>query len=85
MRQKIQALLDERVNPGVAGHGGYIELVDYANRVAYVRMTGGCQGCASSQATLKDGVERALTQAFPRIKGVVDVTDHGAGSNPYYH
>lgn len=84
MRHKIQALLDREVNPAVASHGGKIELVDYANKVAYIRMSGGCQGCASSAATLKQGVESALFKAFPRLKQVVDVTDHDAGATPYY-
>ncbi len=84
MRNKIQALLDKDVNPAVASHGGKIELVDYANRVAFIRMTGGCQGCASSAATLKQGVEGALFKAFPRLKNVVDVTDHDSGATPYY-
>ena len=52
MRQKIQKLLDEQVNPSVASHGGKINVVDYVNRVVYISMSGGCQGCASSQATL---------------------------------
>ena len=84
MRHKLQELLDEKVNPQVASHGGKIELVDYVNRTAFIRMTGGCQGCSSSTATLKQGVESAILQAFPRVKQVVDVTDHAAGSNPYY-
>jgi Fe/S biogenesis protein NfuA len=84
MRHKIQKMLDEEVNPSVASHGGHIELVDYANRVCYIRMTGGCQGCASSAATLKNGVEQAVFKAFPRVRSVVDLTDHAAGSNPYY-
>ena len=84
MRQKLQELLDEKVNPQVASHGGKIELVDYVNRTAYIRMSGGCQGCSSSKATLKQGVEMAIFQAFPRVKGVVDLTDHEAGENPYY-
>lgn len=84
MRHKIQKLLDDEVNPMVATHGGSIELVDYVNRVAYIRMLGGCHGCASSTATLKNGVERAIFQAFPRILSVVDVTDHATGTNPYY-
>ncbi len=84
MRHKLQALLDETVNPQVASHGGKIELVDYANRTAFIRMLGGCQGCSSSKATLKQGVESAIFNAFPRVKQVVDVTDHEAGENPYY-
>jgi Fe-S cluster biogenesis protein NfuA len=84
MRHKIQKLLDDEVNTMVASHGGNIELVDYANRVCYIRMSGGCQGCASSAATLKNGVEQAIFRAFPRVLSVVDVTDHASGSNPYY-
>ena len=84
MRHKIQNLLDEKVNPMVASHGGRIDLVDYVNRRVYIRMSGGCQGCSSSRMTLKQGVEQAIFEAFPRIKEVVDTTDHGAGTIPYY-
>lgn len=68
----------------VASHGGRIDLVDYANKTAFIRMSGGCQGCSSSKLTLKEGVERELFAALPRIQQVVDVTDHEAGENPYY-
>lgn len=84
MRHKIQQVLDEEINPSVASHGGRIDLVDYANRVVYIAMSGGCQGCSSSAATLRGGVEQSLMKRFPRIKQIVDVTDHGAGENPYY-
>ena len=85
MRHKIQKLLDEKVNPMVAQHGGHIDLIDYVNKVAYIRMSGGCQGCSASKATLKQGVEKAIFEAFPRVRQVVDVTDHAAGDNPYYN
>ena len=68
----------------VASHGGRIDLVDYANKTAFIRMSGGCQGCSSSKLTLKEAVERELFAALPRIQQVVDVTDHEAGENPYY-
>lgn len=84
MRHKLQALLDEKVNPMVSNHGGAIELVDYVNRTAYIKMTGGCQGCSSSALTLKQGVEKAILEAYPRVRQVVDLTDHAAGANPYY-
>jgi Fe/S biogenesis protein NfuA len=84
MRQKIQKLLDEKVNPSVAAHGGKINVVDYANRTVYITMTGGCQGCASSKATLQGGVEQAIFNAFPKVREILDVTDHEAGINPYY-
>ena len=48
-------------------------------------MTGGCQGCSSSKATLKDGVERLLLSKFPEmVQEVVDLTDHASGENPYF-
>ena len=84
MRHKIQKLLDEKVNPMVAQHGGQIDLVDYVNKTAYIRMSGGCQGCSASKATLKQGVEKAIFEAFPRVRQVIDMTDHTAGDNPYY-
>ncbi len=84
MRQRIQKLLDDEVNPMVASHGGRIELIDYANRTAFISMSGGCQGCSSSKATLVNGVETAIFKAFPRVQRVVDVTDHASGASPYY-
>jgi Fe/S biogenesis protein NfuA len=84
MRRKIQTLIDEMINPAVASHGGAVELVDYVNNKVFVRMTGGCQGCASSTATLKSGIERLVKEEFPDIKAVVDVTNHEEGTNPYY-
>ena len=84
MRHKIQKLLDETVNPSVASHGGKIEVVDYTNHIVHVKMTGGCQGCASSAATLKQGVEQAVFNAFPKVREVIDITDHEAVENPFY-
>ena len=84
MRHKLQKLLDEQVNPMVSQHGGKIELIDYVNRTAFIRMSGGCQGCSSSAMTLKQGVEKAIFEAYPRVRQIVDVTDHQSGSDPYY-
>ena len=84
MRHKIQSLLDEKINPAVASHGGRIDLVDYVNRRVYIKMSGGCQGCSSSAMTLRQGVEKAILEAFPRVREIIDTTDHESGSNPYY-
>lgn len=80
---QVQKVLDQDINPMVAGHGGRISLVDVTEDTAYVRLEGGCQGCSSSKATLQQGVEIALKRAIPSIKNVIDVTDHASGSNPY--
>jgi len=80
----IQALLDTQINPGVATHGGQVELVDVRDNVVYIRFSGGCQGCGMVGVTLNQGVEEAIRQAFPEIREIVDTTDHAAGTNPYY-
>jgi Fe/S biogenesis protein NfuA len=82
---KVKQLLDERVNPMLASHGGYAEFVgaDDDNNV-YVTMGGGCQGCAASAATLRDGIRTAIKDAIPEVVEVIDTTDHAAGENPFY-
>lgn len=82
--QQIQQLIDERINPAVAAHGGQVELLNVDDDSVYIEMAGGCQGCGMANVTLKHGIEAMILEAFPEIKHVVDTTDHGAGSNPYY-
>lgn len=83
MIRKIEALLEEQVRPSLAAHGGNIEVVDVDNDKVYIKLMGGCQGCSSSSATVKEGIERLLFKAFPEITEVVDLTDHDSGSNPF--
>jgi len=84
LAERVQALFDEMVNPRIAAHGGAVELVDVDGDDVYIRMTGGCQGCAASAATLRMGIERTLREELPEVGEIVDVTDHTAGANPYY-
>ena len=82
--QKIQELIDERINPGVAAHGGQIELLNVEDEAIYIHMGGGCQGCGMANVTLKHGIEAMIQEVFPEIKQVIDTTDHASGTNPYY-
>ena len=82
--QKVQELIDTRINPSVAAHGGNIQLLDVTEDSVYVHMGGGCQGCGQAAATLKQGVQTMIQEEFPEIVNVIDTTDHAAGSNPYY-
>jgi Fe-S cluster biogenesis protein NfuA len=84
VRAAIQALLDGEVNQGIAGHGGKISLVDYKDGRLRIAMSGGCQGCASSQVTLRQGVEVMVRRIAPEVSEIVDVTDHSAGKTPFY-
>jgi len=84
LARRIQDVIAAEINPRIASHGGHVEMVDLQDSILYIRMGGGCQGCAASAATLRMGVERMVREAAPELMGVVDVTDHEAGVNPYY-
>jgi Fe/S biogenesis protein NfuA len=82
--QSIQDLLDSKINPGLASHGGFVSLLDFKENVAFIGFGGGCQGCGMVDVTLKHGVEAMILEAVPEVKQIVDTTDHRAGENPYY-
>jgi len=83
---EIVRVLEESVNPSIAGHGGRADLVgfDEDTGTAYLRLSGGCQGCAMSRMTLSQGIEVALREEVPQVVRVADVTDHAGGDNPYF-
>jgi Fe/S biogenesis protein NfuA len=84
LAERIRRVIEERINPGVASHGGQITLVGVQDATAFVQMSGGCQGCGMARVTLRQGVERMIREAVPEITAVHDVTDHVQGTNPYY-
>jgi Fe/S biogenesis protein NfuA len=85
LEDRIKYLLITDINPGLASHGGDVQLVELtAENIAILRFGGGCQGCSAVSITLKDGVERRLLEVLPELKGVKDVTDHSVTENAYY-
>lgn len=83
--ERVQYILDTEVNPNLAGHGGFVTLVDIVdNSVVLLRFGGGCHGCGMADVTLKSGIEKALMQQCADITSVRDVTDHELGEAPYY-
>ncbi len=80
----VDRLFREEINPMVARHGGKVELLDVQDATVVVRMMGGCQGCGMATVTLRQGIETALRQAVPGVRGIKDITDHASGKNPYY-
>lgn len=84
VRASIQQLLDGEINRGIASHGGKISIVDFRDGKLLVAMSGGCQGCASSKLTLRQGVEVMVRRVAPEVVEIVDMTDHAAGKAPYY-
>lgn len=84
LRWAIRDLFDRDINPAVAEHGGYVELIDVQKNNVFIRMGGGCQGCGAADVTLKQGIEKAIRALVPKVGEILDTTDHAAGRNPYY-
>ena len=89
--ERINQLLEQQINPALAAHGGFASLVSVVDgddgtegSKAVVTMGGGCQGCAVSALTLREGIQKAILEHIPEITEVVDATDHEAGQNPFY-
>lgn len=80
----VRLLLAEVVNPQLADHGGFADLVGVEDTTVFLTMGGGCQGCAVSAQTLQYSIRETIMTALPQVTDVVDVTDHEAGSTPYY-
>ena len=84
VEEKVRQLLDGQINPALAMHGGFAALDHVDDEVVYVTMGGGCQGCAVSAMTLREGIARSIKEAIPEVTEVIDTTDHDQGQNPYY-
>lgn len=84
VEKRVQEVIDREVLPALGSHGGWVELDRVEGDTAYVRLGGGCQGCASASFTVSQGIEAVITREVPEIAHVVDATNHGAGQTPYY-
>jgi Fe/S biogenesis protein NfuA len=84
LAQRVLAVLTEQINPAIASHGGRADLVSVDEDTAYLRLSGGCQGCGMAAVTLSQGIEVAIKEEVPEIVRVVDVTDHASGENPFF-
>ncbi len=84
IKKRVQSILDQEINPAVAAHGGWVELIDVKRNEVFIRMGGGCVGCGMADVTLKQGVEKTIREAIPEVGAIMDTTDHASGRNPYY-
>ncbi len=80
----IQRVIEEVVNPGVAGHGGNVSIVGVWGNSVSIKMGGGCQGCSAADMTLKQGIHRSFREGVPGVGAIFDETEHSAGLNPYF-
>jgi Fe-S cluster biogenesis protein NfuA len=84
LRHRVSVVIVEKINPALDAHGGYIDLIDVRDTQLLIHMGGGCQGCAMSAATLRNGVETILRAELPEITEILDTTDHHSGTNPFF-
>ncbi len=85
IQERVSWVLETRINPMVASHGGQVGLVDVTDdNDVVLRFGGGCHGCGMVDVTLKQGIETTLKQEVPEVREVIDATDHETGENPYY-
>ena len=85
IEDRVNYVLYNEINPGLAAHGGHVSLEEiFEENIAVLRFGGGCQGCGMVDVTLKDGVEAALLSQIPQLKEVRDITDHSYRENAYY-
>jgi Fe/S biogenesis protein NfuA len=85
LEERVAWVLETRINPMVASHGGQVGLVEVTDdNDVVLQFGGGCHGCGMVDVTLKQGIETTLRQEVPEVRQVVDATDHSTGENPYY-
>ena len=84
IRDKVRQLLKDEINPAVAAHGGYVDLINVKGNSVYLQLGGGCQGCGMADVTLRQGIEQMIRRAVPEVGEILDATDHAGGRNPYY-
>lgn len=81
---KVNLVIEKIVNPMLAQHDGFAQLVGVQDTRVFVLMGGGCHGCSISWLTLKSGITKTIMETIPEVTEVIDVTDHDTGENPYY-
>ena len=84
LAEAARAVLDAEINPAIAAHRGRVTVAGVAGGWIRVRLEGGCQGCSLAEVTLRQGIEPVLRARLPAMTGLVDVTEHEAGTAPFF-
>ena len=63
----------EVIRPYINGDGGDVEFVKFEDGIAYVRLTGACQGCMAADITLNEGIKDLLVENIPEVVDVCAV------------
>jgi Fe-S cluster biogenesis protein NfuA len=84
LADRVRGVLEAEINPVIAAHGGRVILVEVDQGWARIRLEGGCQGCSLAEVTVRQGIEPLLRARVPELVGLADVTDHAAGTTPFF-
>ena len=84
LAEAARTILDASVNPAIAAHRGRVTVAGVTGGWIRVRLEGGCQGCSLAEVTLRQGIEPVLRARLPAMTGLVDVTEHEAGTDPFF-
>ena len=82
--ERVRSILDAEINPTIAAHRGRVALVTVEEGWVRIRLEGGCQGCSLAEVTVRQGIEPLLRARVPEMVGLVDVTNHEAGTAPFF-
>jgi Fe-S cluster biogenesis protein NfuA len=84
LAEAARRIIDAEVNPAIAAHRGHVSVTGADHGWIRIRLDGGCQGCSLAEVTIRQGIEPLLRARLPVITGVIDVTDHEAGTDPFF-
>ena len=84
LAEAARQVLDAEVNPAIAAHRGHVTVTGADQGWVRIRLDGGCQGCSLAEVTIRQGIEPLLRDRLPAMTGLTDVTDHEAGTDPFF-
>lgn len=84
LAEAARRVLDAEVNPAITAHRGHVTVTGAEDGWIRIRLEGGCQGCSLAEVTIRQGIEPLLRARLPAVTGLTDVTDHEAGTDPFF-
>ncbi|HEY7265211.1 MAG TPA: NifU family protein [Trebonia sp.] len=84
LAEEARRVVDAEVNPAIAAHRGHVSVEGASQGWVRIRLEGGCQGCSLAEVTVRQGIEPLLRARLPAMTGLADVTDHEAGTEPFF-
>jgi Fe-S cluster biogenesis protein NfuA len=84
LAERARRILETEINPAIAAHRGHVAVDSAIHGWVRIRFEGGCQGCSLAEVTLRQGIEPLLRARLPDMTGLADITDHTAGTEPFF-